>query len=403
LKRVFLALIILVGLAVASFGGYLLWDRFARVTRADLQAIIMDDAVAYEGNSIPEGVLDNLAQNRVVILGEAHFLREHRQLVAELVRELHARGFRQYLFEWTQAADWLLNDYVNEGGLLPNWTPPHDIGGEAITAIRDFNRTLPESERIKVHAIDVHLPDYGGTEGWVFILGLIAEHLPEPGPIAEFLDGDHSSFEGHQALLEALQADMQVDRANLIASWGEYWYETISEMVEVELLSIPVRAFRESDYDESVRLREEAIKLLADRRVSENPGGTLINFGQTHAQKSVLFGTEGIEWLGDYLVHSSAVTRDATMAVWVSAAYILATPGSGDPDFNLSDSPKNELLRVMNETWTEKKVFLPLEDPIFSTGRVPLNVSGDIYVSAPKDHYDAVLLLPLAHRDFVGD
>lgn len=174
-------------------------------------------------------------------------------------------------------------------------------------------------------------------------------------------------------------------------------------MVEIELLSLPIRTLRESDYDESVRLREEVIKMLADRRVNANPGRTLINFGSTHAQKSGLWGTEGIEWLGDYLVHRSPVSRDAAMSVWVSAAYIVASPGSGNPDFDLSDFPANELLRVMHETWPEKYVFLPLDDPTFSTGRVPLNVFGDIYVSAPKHQYDAVLLIPLAHRDFVGD
>jgi hypothetical protein len=36
---------------------------------------------------------------------------------------------------------------------------------------------------------------------------------------------------------------------------------------------------RESDYDESVRLREEAIKWLADRRIESMPHGTLINMG----------------------------------------------------------------------------------------------------------------------------
>jgi hypothetical protein len=44
-----------------------------------------------------------------------------------------------------------------------------------------------------------------------------------------------------------------------------------------------------------------------------------------------------------------------------------------------------------------------LDDPLLSTGRIPLNMSGDIYVSAPKRQFDAVILLPVAHRDFVGD
>lgn len=403
MRKIVLGFILLVCVVGASIGGYFLWDRLTRVSRADLQSAIEHDAVAYERGPIPEEVLERLAQNRVVILGEAHFLREHRELVADLLRQLHAYGFRQYLFEWTQAADWLLNDYVNDGGLMPDWTPPHDIGGEAITAIRDFNRTLPEDERIEIHAIDVQLPDYGGTEGWVFVLGLVVDYLPEPGPISPFLDGDHSSAESHLTLLETLQGDLQAGREELTASWGQYWYDSVVEMVEVEILSLPIRSIRESDYDESVRLREEAIKMLADRRLSENQGGTLINFGSTHAQKSGLWGTEGIEWLGDYLVHLSPVSRDAAMSVWVSAAYIAATPGSGDPDFDLSDSPANELLRVMNENWPENYVFLPLDAPTFSTGRVTLNFYGDIYVSAPKDQYDAILLMPLAHRDFVGD
>ena len=383
--------------------GYFLWDHLDRVSRTELEQVVQRDGVPFEMGSIPAEVIRRLASNRVVIIGEFHFLREHRELVAELLRDLHAEGFRQYLFEWTQAADWLLADFVNGGGLMPEWTPPHDIGGDVLTAIRDLHRTLPERERIQVHAVDVHLPDYGGTDGWVFILRLLANHLPDPGPITAFLDGDHETHESHRALLETLQAELQKERPDLVASWGGDWYDTVVEMVEVELRSLPIRAIRESDYDESARLREEVTKWLVDRRISGNPGGTLINYGSTHAQKEGLWGTDGIEWLGDYLVHKSPTTRGSAITLWVAAAHIVSTPGSGNPDAALSVSPTNELLRVMSQTWPEQSVFLPLDDPLFATGRVPVNVSGDIHVSAPQRHYDAVLLLPLAHRDFVGD
>lgn len=403
MRRSSVVLIAVVAVAGVSVAGYLLWDNLTRVSSTDLKAIVQRDGVSFQAGSIPDEALDRLAANRVVVLGEQHFLREHRELVAELMRELHARGFRQYLFEWSQAADWLLADYVSDGGLVPDFTPPHDIGGDAITAIRDFNRTLPESERIEVHGIDIHLPDYGGTDGWVFVLGLLADHLPDPGPIADSLNGDHSTFESHTVLLEILQDELQADRTELVASWGNHWYDTVVEMVEVEVLSVPIRSLRESDYDESVRLREEAIKLLADRRIGSNPGGTLINIGNTHAQKEGLFGTEGIEWLGDYLAHKSPVSKESTIVLSVPAAYIVSVSGSGSSDFDLSASPPNELFRVMNETWPEEQVFLPLDDPLFSTGRVPLNISGDIYVSAPNRQFDGIILLPLAHRDFVGD
>lgn len=403
MRRIGRILVIVIAVAGILVGGYFLWDQVTRVSTAELEQIVRRDVVPFDAQSIPDEVLDRLASNRVVIVGEFHFLREHRELIAELLRQLHARGFRQYLFEWTQAADWLLADFVNDGGLMPDWTPPHDIGGVAITAIRDFNRTLPENERIQVHAIDVHLPDYGGTDSWVYILGMVASHLPDQGPIAALLDGDHETYESHRSLLETLQAELQDGRSELVASWGEYWYNTVVEMVEVELRSVSIRAIRESDYDESVRLREEAIKWVADRRISSNPNGTLINFGNTHAQKEGLWGTEEIEWLGDYLAHKSQAAGGSVIALWVAAAHIVSVPGSGVPDYDLSASPKNETLRMVSQNWPDQIVFLPMDDPLFSDGRVPVNFSGDIFVSAPKRQYDALVLLPIAHRDFVGD
>jgi hypothetical protein len=57
----------------------------------------------------------------------------------------------------------------------------------------------------------------------------------------------------------------------------------------------------------------------------------------------------------------------------------------------------------MNQTWPDQLVFLPLDDRLFSEGRIPINSSGDIYVTAPRRHYDAYLLLPIAQRVFLSD
>jgi hypothetical protein len=348
-------------------------------------------------------MLDRLASHRVVLVGETHFLREHRELMAELLRDLHARGFRQLLVEWTQVADWLLADFVNDGGLEPEWVPPLDISaGVLAVAIRDFNRTLPENERFQIYGIDVTISDYGGGESFLWSLGKAASHLQDAGPLSAFLQGDYDTPDRQTALLEDLMAELIEARSDLVASWGEKWYDTVAELVEVELSSVSVRAIRDSNYDESVRLREEAIKWLADRRINSSPNGTLINYGSTHAQKEQLWGTE-IEWLGDYLAHKSQATGGSVIALWVPSAYIVSVPGSEFPDNDLTASPENELLQVMNQTWPDQIVFLPMDDPLFSNGRVPLNSSGDIYVGAPQHHYDAVVLLPRAHRDLGTD
>jgi hypothetical protein len=366
------------------------------ISTEELAEIVQRDAVPFEAGSIPNEVLDRLASYRVVLVGETHFLREHRELMVELLRDLHARGFRQFLFEWTQAADWLLADFVNGGGLEPDWAPPLEIGGSMITAIRDLNRTLPENERIQVHAIDVTV-DYGGGKAFLGSLGALVKHLPDPGPLASILAGNYETNDEQEAQIDTLQAELDANRSDLVASWGQPWYDTVRELVEVEWISVPSRAIRESNYDKSVRLREDGIKLLVDRRLQGFPHGTLINIGSTHVQKKRLWGTD-IEWLGDYLVHKSQAAGGSVIVVQVTPAYIKSVAGSGIPGYDLKASPENELLRVMHQTWPDQIALLAVDDPLFSSGRVPINSESTIYVSAPKRYFDVLILLPAAQR-----
>lgn len=382
--------LVLVALATAC-------SQVTEVSTMDLTEVVERDGLSFSMGSIPDEVLDRLASNRVVLVGETHFLREHDELMADLLRELQARGFRQFLFEWSQAADWLLADFVEDRGLEPGWTPPLSIGGALLAAIRDFNRTLPDDDRIEVHAIDVNLADYGGGDAFSWSLGRLARHLQTLGPLSDFLQGSQDIPAGRIRALWTLQSELTASRSALVESWGVYWYETVAEMVEVELSSMQIRALRERDYDESVRLREGVMKKLADRRLRSCRDGTVINVGGNHAQKRRLKGTRQ-EWLGDYLVHRSQATGGSVIVVAVTAAQIRSVAGSGIPDFDLSASPKNELFRVMNRTWPEQIVFLPLDDPMFAKDGIPMNFEGIIHVGAPKQHYDVFLQLPLAHR-----
>jgi hypothetical protein len=199
------------------------------------------------------------------VVGETHLIREHQEFMAELVRDLHSRGFRQLLLEFPHMADWLLADFVQDWG-LEGWQPPPWSFGLLCTSIRDFNRTLPEEQRIQVRGIDVNLSDYGGLNDFLALIRTLAEHLSDPGPIAAFLSAQHHPPEVHEEALTALRDDLQASRSELIDAWGSYWYDQVAEMVDVERVSVTVRAIRDDDYDQSVRIRENERSRLRGRQ-----------------------------------------------------------------------------------------------------------------------------------------
>jgi hypothetical protein len=373
-------------------------SEVTEVTTTDLEGVVARDGVPFLVQSIPDEVLDRLSQHKLVVVGETHLIWDHQEMMAELVRALHERGFRQLLLEWPHMADWILTDFVQDTQLEPDWQPPGWFYSALIAAVRDFNRTLPQAERVAVRGIDMNLQEYGGAQDFKGSLSGLSHHLTDPGPVAAFLQSNYETSGEQVEQLETLRAALETGRSTLIDSWGEYWYDTVAEMVEVERASVPIRAMREDRYDLTAQMREAVMKLLADARLRGYEHGTLMNVGGNHAQKAYLKGTEQ-EWLGDYLVHRSDAVGGSAIVLNVTAARIVSGSGNGSADFDVTDaSPENELWRLMNETWPDQIVFLPVNDPVFLGDGVPMNFEGTIYVGSPKRHYDVFLLLPLAHR-----
>lgn len=372
----------------------------ADVTRDELAAVVERDAAVFADSSIPSEVLDRLAANRVVVLGETHHLREHWDFVGTLLQDLHNRGFRQLLIENPQMVDWLLDDWVVGGDLVPGWEPPDHLLRK-LSAIHDFNETLPPDERIHVRSIDANEEYYGGAESFISLLGGAAQNLPTAGPIAEFLAVDYvQKTPGDQAeAIGALLAALEADSSNLTTVWGPDWYPTILEMVEVEVESVDIRAERSENDNRAARMREDVIKRLADARLEEIEGGTVINFGAHHAQKTHLMGTEQ-EWMGDYLAHTSTVVDGSIIVIGFSSARTELEPGAGGTPWDIleSSSPDNEILRVIAEAWPAQTVFLPLTDPLFAERTVAFNSEDVIYVTSLGEQFDALIQYGLAHR-----
>lgn len=295
--------------------------------------------------------------------------------------------------------DWLIDDYVLGGELAPEWVPPAYFD-RRFTAIRDLNMTLPAEERIHVRSIDANEDHSGGATDFQILFDMLVAALPPSPGIDVTLPSDYpaTSSDRQHAAMDDLTQTIEANRQQLLEAWGSSRLQQVMEMVEIETASIDIRVKRNEDDDAAARTREDLIKDLVDRRVSEGSGGTLINIGAHHAQKSHLMGTDQ-QWLGDYLAHESPVVDGSIIVVGFTAAQVELEPGAGGTPFDVEDSsPENELLRLVAATWSDQDVFLPLTDPLFTEKTVAYNSEETIYVTRLAEQFDALIQYRLAHR-----
>ena len=372
----------------------------ADVTEAELRAVIEADAIVFEDGTIPDPVVDRLAESRVVLLGETHHLREHWQLVAALMSDLYDAGFRQLLIEAPHMAGWLLDDYVQGSPLVPDWAAP-PFYERRLSMVRDFNLTHAAGDPIHVYGIDANEDWYGGASDFHLLLGWFVETLPTHGPTDPLLDMAYGDAEPDQrrGAVERLLESLRTDRPELVATWGAGPYQQLADLLTNELVSIDVRAARADDDDKGARMREDLIKSLADDRIAECDCGTVINIGGHHAQKAHLMGTDQ-QWLGDHLAHSSDIVDGSIIVIGLSSAKTELEPGAEGSAWDVLDSksPDNELLRLLAGTIPDRTVFLPLDDPLFAERTIAYNSEDVVYITSLKQQFDAIIQYGVAHR-----
>jgi erythromycin esterase-like protein len=367
------------------------------LSREEMVRHVQTKAVALSDLNLSSETLEDLASHRVVVLGETHRLREHWEFLATLVEDLHGLGFRQVLIEAPHMAEWLYDDYVRGGVLVPELELPK-FYEDRLAGIRYVNEGLEPGERIRVRAIDVNEEHHGGGQAFRDVLGSLVNILGEPGPVEAFTATPAGSPEEQRESIERLSASLRSESSTLSEEWGPEWFAHVEEMVEVERASIDIREYRQSDDDRATRAREEEMKELVESRLADDEGRAVINVGAHHAQKSPLMGTDQ-EWLGDYLAHRSETAEGSVFIIGFTSAETVLEPGApGSPSNIMQSSPEDELLRLMAETWPDQNVYLPLDDPLFSEKRVAYNSEDVIYVVQLADVFDALFQYGVAHR-----
>lgn len=351
----------------------------ANRNRNKLVKAVDSEITFLQDGKLPGPFLKNISDNEILILGEEHYVQEHQEFIGSIIPQLYEQGYRQLLIEDSHAFSWAAEDYVL--GLIDEipWRL-RAFHGLLLEKVRQFNSTLPMDERIRVNAIDITHSGFG--ESRQFLASRIkTDDLFKGLPV--------SSPEKYQPVLEEVRQRLENEKERWETLLTPRWYARILEMVEVELASNQIRKWSDPKNDDANR--EKWMITLIERRMAENKGRTIINCGQTHAQKQYYreWGSAAnYKHLGMYL-HEKYKTYH--VAFW-------GAKGEKKNHYNdtkykiinrFKDCPKDDIVRILAEKAGDIIAMLPLDADIFKDW-----ATAGSFKTQPQNQFDAYILYP---------
>ena len=351
-----------------------------------VRAVIERDMLLLEQEAPAPAFLERLAEHTVVVVGEYHGISHHDALVGEFMVGLHDHGFRTLLLEYPQAHGWLLDGYAR--GLL---STPGEAAmrtyGPMLDRVRELNAGLAPDEQVSVRAIDVNLREDDFLPAFRGLMHQFGQPRVLRETVAEIEAGGSRGD-----LLSRLERHLAEHEEALRDDWGEAAFNAVQDIVGAELLSLEVRAARAGRQRDEAR--ERVMEALVDQELARAPGGTLVNVGYYHAQKTSRDGTVKT-WLAEHLVTASPHAEGSVFVLVVVPASGEKTFGDQVRSFDVAtDSPDNELFRLMSERSGQAPAFLALDDELFSTERVVINYLPRLDTEPPAEVFDGFVLLP---------
>lgn len=357
--------------------------------RSALLPVVARDAVTVPAGTVPDALAADLARARLVVLGEIHYVEEHQAFLVALLARLQAAGFRLVVEEAMHATAWTGEEYVlGRSAVLPPQLGRFDRA--LLDGLRALNQGLPEAERVHFAGFDMN--------HWAeaFPAGATAFQA-RFGPVAALADllAAAPGSAAYQAALEALPGRLAADRAAIVAAVGPERAAQLSDLVEVERRSLPLRQALDAAARE-VLIRERVARELA----GAGTAGVVLNCGMTHAQRVTLMGPVR-EVVGTWLAaHPEAYGGDpgAMRVVAFAGARGSRLAAFDDPapwSFDLvAEDPDDSLTRILAEHAGDRLAWLPLADPVFSSGPVRADYGRDLTALPLGRQFDGLVLYP---------
>lgn len=376
----------------------------ANPSREGLESVVAAHVVGFDPPGLPAAIVDRFAEERAVVVGEFHNIRQHVDLVGELVAQLHGRGTRLLLLEGYHAETWLANAWC-QGQIDELSVTTEKYFGRLLRRIRTLNLALPESERVQIAFIDINHRAWAVPSALARLMG----HRAMPEGTSRFLAdiGWDVALSVEQAQELFVQAH-EADTSRLMRAMAAYHSaleraqapRDLLELVDTGIRSLEVRAIWETEGEHVAHpAREDVIHDLVERRLREanaagHRGPVVLNVGGFHAQKRHVMGTEKV-WLAERLAQKSSATGGKATTLMVGIARSVQHFGSIPGPFTLeTHGPPGELFAIIESQVAPRAAYLPLDDPYFSRSPVDVNYLGQVVRHRPGEQFDAYILLP---------
>lgn len=361
-----------------------------RLSPEELVEIVDAEAEFFEADEVPEGLKAVLANSEVVLLGEQHYVQEHKEYLLKLAEYAAPLGYNLILAEGMEAYSWLVEDYVlGLRDTLPLTVRYFD--NYLIEGLRELNTRLPEDQRIRLAYYDINHWDGVATES----LNLALKELP-PGAEAYLEDLLRSRYSTltpnmhwtHDALARGVMKEYSTELREV---WGDRWYNIVYEMLPSESRDW----IRNNVFDDAKRediLTSNIRKHLEEQRKSGHR--TLVNTGLYHAQRKTLMGVRILR-LGEALSSEAyKLFSIGFVALRGERKFSFQDEHPYQVDIPASAGTRN-LIGVLGTRAGDRMAWLPTGNEKLGSGRnwVTYGVN-DTHLLVPARQFDAFITYP---------
>lgn len=350
----------------------------------DITPLISNDLIRFSFNEIPASLQNLIDKNRIIFLGETHYVQEHQEFVS-LLLEKYSYDSLIFITESFSAFNWIVDDYVNNKiNYLPNCIRFFDnLWFEKIKEINAEGKT-----RVQAYCMDVnHWKDN-------FINSVKeSEKIRGEQPIFEKIKYLDANSKEYYEALSKLKDQLVTNKESYIQKWGNLWYDRYYQMVDFEISS---NAYRRNNEDEKFRelFLYDFVLSIAEKYPHHK---IMVDCGMYHAQKQTLMG-ENIQRLAGYLTQKYPENTASIAFVGMKGERKFHFYDQKAITFDIErETAQNDIIHCIGKVDNDSLTLLNLGDSKYLNKYNITYISGNTINLSPGKQFDALVTFPEIH------